>query len=428
MHSFDCSLKTQGSAWRGHIVAFSILFCAAILTSFDWGYWARYVLALGGILGLVSLFDRGASHSPLVYKWVVLLLGVHVASAISSLFFVPFNWSWFFQVILFCLIIIYVNSITPVLLDLRDRGFFSLFFQIFLGIAVFQLFWAGFYEVKQSFISALSSTELISSTRSVFSTASEELFGITKEQLGANLAFLLLLSWSKLRRSVRVFSLLFIPIYIVSVNIRVVIIGLIGCLVLLTLLRPSSARIRLYCFLVVFVAVIVFIIVNIASIEDILNANGRFIVPIFKSIDFWSKPFGVGYGNYYASIKAGCWDSVYVNEEYAVMVRALQSGFEKALVDGLYPLAESNLVLIAVSFGVIGTMLYALFFIYIQLRAIVTWSVMGECHRTGYTVLMFLFIAGLFQDYFSLHFIWLVTAFAISFFFYGVGGGQVQGI
>lgn len=221
---------------------------------------------------------------------------------------------------------------------------------------------------------------------------------------------LFLLIYHKDRFSRRTFAALLIAMVFLALmtGSRSALLGIVTVLVLMTLMSVKTTTLRLSIFVSIIVVGMAFVISNSAEFERYTNYSGRYYVPVLTSSDFWANPFGIGRGNYVEAAKKGIYEVDVGNVNFSYVNN-------KGLGENqLFPVAESDLLLLSIELGWLFYVVYLLFLSWVVLGLLTGGKRWSARHRTGVYLLVYLFSAGISQDFWNNPISWILYPLAIA--------------
>ncbi len=184
---------------------------------------------------------------------------------------------------------------------------------------------------------------------------------------------------------------------------------LLGLVAVALLYRIRNLPTRMLWFTAAVVIGLAVFAVNFSHFNDILLADGRYFAPVLSSKEFWSRPVGVGYGNYHKAMMRGLYgENPYSQYACSWIHTDMASQYE------MYPVAESDWLQVAVCYGWAITLVLLLILARTGWRHLAHYSRRSVPQRTGLYLLVFLVAAGTVQDFLNVQVSWAFYALAVS--------------
>lgn len=354
---------------------------------------SRSILMIGLVGLLLLLFDRGY-----LKKGMLSLIGtIGFFNTLSTLSQVPvlgfkFNASWFFQVFLWCGIIVIgfnavsrgfsLKSLKPALLLIA----FMALVHLLVGYAV-----SGYSG--RTFLSV--SWFMHESYHFVNRTGR---FGFDKVGLVFLFHSLLILLWPWLERHWRFILAILAVSYPLILGSKTALLGLAvigGCLLIYT--RHTYAA-RIMTLLFILPATVSTLALFWVPISKFALMKGRYLAPVFSSTEFYKYPFGFGAGQY-THVARNNLLQVSLHHEPLLLMSKIHSGRYEGHAYGLYPAAESDILWFGVSFGWVFLALMLCFFSYLVFRYVIIQKSSKPENSTSAFLVIYFIASGLFQDH-----------------------------
>lgn len=383
----------------------ALLLCC-VLMAFVWGattlYYVVFLAGLGGAWHIAA----GRKIKRWQFAWVLLLFVANIFSAMSGQLLgeIPFNWSWIIQMLLFPLILLGID-------DLKNKWptYFDRQLKLMLFLSLFILImqqYTGIVEMGLTHLQSLKS--LFVSDSYTYANVAREKFGLMKSVISfvATVLFLSIRHKFTIRQQVLMF--IFILFSTLTVGAKANLVGVLALVLIFFISRLSMTWHKVVGLIFIVFVVAIPIIVFFDELYMLSIYDGRYLLPVLMSHDFWSLPFGVGMGNY---VYAASTNLISVTTLGAFSIKIPETMHDAY---SLYPVAESDILLLSVSFGWI---FYAIYIGYI-LRIIYRYVFTNACHNLyfgrGAELMIYLFFAGFFQDFFNVHTYWVFWAISVS--------------
>lgn len=399
----------MGGSIRHDKIGYSILIfltlLIGVLRSFTWGENSTYFNYLLAVLMLSLLLITRVQNKKLLIG-IVIFLGCNVASVLSGVLTtsLPINWSWVIQVSLIPFIYL---SIKKLLTNYRLE--FVKISKFFLYIVViFQLIIIVVAVSQYSLKDVFSLKFIFSNEQRNFVQSIKDVIGLDKTLmplLGVFL-FLFVSSFEKIKFHKIIFSITLA--YVLIVGSKSVAFGFVVYFVIRCFLEVKNTLFRVTTFSFAVAIIFYVFVLNLDIFNAIMILDGRYFIPVFYSEDFWSRPFGVGMGNYTLA--------AYANE-IIVDTKGLFTPvwIHTDMVDkfDMFPIAESDLLLFTVSFGWLPSLLAILYIIWVFIEFIFGLGSKSKMQVNGFLLFVFLLFSGVFQDFLSMQFIWILYSLTL---------------
>ncbi|RPA38320.1 hypothetical protein [Shewanella frigidimarina] len=311
-----------------------------------------------------------------------------------------FNISWFIQISLLSLFIIFLpTSIQKVNFETH-----KLFCKYTLFILSFIMLFVSMYTllligVDNIFDQASSYTRLSVITNQ---------FGLFKFIIPLISLTFYLISYEYLTRNAKVFCILSFTIFMLVVLVKTIIISLIVIFIIFLISKIKYRllkRLTLLVFLLFF-SLIFIIYFDVISLLGVIN--GRYILPIITSLDFLDYPFGFGFGNYSDVMDLMLINLNYSGEYNSDLVRFLGLKHGQA-----FNTSESDILQFGISFGFIFLIIYFLYIIHLVFRIV-------DNNMINLPLLACLSIltSGFYQDYSQNIMCWILFSYLLGLSLY----------
>jgi len=393
-------------------IIFSLFFLISLLSVFSWfqgGSKVLYPIFL--CLIIEAIREKMLNKKILLFSLAALV--IHILSFFTSTLFysLPFNYSWFIQGILLILLIpsgIVVIKNPDNFKEFKNIG--KVFYWITLACGIFGAY-QGISNDGINWILNGYSQEFS------YSFVSSMDIGIIKQTYPFYLNLLFLLLWKDLPKKKLIPLLIVDFLLLLLFGSRTILFSMVIILIVIaintTIKNLNKRKIVLGSFGLSF---LVFFYIFKEEIYQITTSSGRFIFQLFTSETFWTRPFGVGLGNFTKSVDLGVWDNIKIdNLSSQTIVRLLQNtDLATATSHSLFPIAESDLILIGVSFG------FLVFLIWVWLGAkyirkfLIINTPIGKPYHSSLLIFIFIFLSGFLNDYLSFLPTWLFLSIAIN--------------
>lgn len=148
-------------------------------------------------------------------------------------------------------------------------------------------------------------------------------------------------------------------------------------------------------------------------IEQVTISSGRYLLPVFTSIDFYKKPFGFGPGNY-TYIAENDLLNINLTTTPVLLIFRSNEGIYDGNPYGLFPASESNWLWFGISFGWIFLLFIGTTFFFLLYKVVIKKSIQCPEVTVSTYLLIYLFFSGLAQDHIYNHSSWIIISFCIS--------------
>lgn len=382
------------------------LLLSCVLMSFVWGartlYFIMFCAFIWGVLHIVSM----QKVMKWQIQWAVIITGANLLSAISGdvIGQIPYNWSWIVQILLLPLILIGIDYLLKKNTEYFNRQLKNMFVLSLFILVIQQI--VGIVEMGISHI--LSFKSLFFTDSYTYANVASVKLGLMKSIISFVATLLFISIRDRYTTKKQVLLLLFIFLSTLTVGAKANLIGILflGLIVFISRLAKKSHKVIVVVCILFGVTLIFssyFYEMYIYSIYD-----GRYLMPVFMSTDFWRMPFGVGAGNY---VDAASSNLISV-ETFGMIPVAIPETMNNPY--SLYPVAESDILLLSVSFGWVFYFIYVFYVLRIIYRYVFNNAWHGICFGRGAELMIYLFFVGFFQDFFNVHTYWVFLAISLS--------------
>ena len=385
-------------------------FCALFLLftcSFVWGSFAAKAYFAIAVLCLLYL---GLCRSPLSVSLVVGLgIPIVIINTVSTLSGnqlcgLPLNYSWWVQVLLHATILVMIEAIVR-----QDFDQFRRICLFCLKCSCIPLIAFAMYRYRHWAPDLLLSLEVQHALSYRMVGEMSRSLGLEKQMFPWFASCLTLLALPVMGKLERIGLPTIVIVFVWFVRTKAVMAGLVVVGVLYAV-RHFRYRLAI-CTLLCLVAA-VGVLTHFEAVNEILIGEGRFLFPVLTSAEFWRMPMGCGMGNYGHAILAGAYgDNRYAHFVDSRMYDALDVHLS---IQELYPVAESDVLVIGAAFGWLGGGIIVVLFVRALFSALARYDSLTDTQKTGMYLLGFLFGASLFQDWFLGPFGWFFYSVAIG--------------
>ena len=390
------------------VCTLSIFFCS----SFVWFPLTGKAYFLVAILCLFYLGqNRRALSSMGVAQLGIPLVAISTVSCLSGVLAagMPLVLSWHIQLVLHAAIFLVVEALVR-------HGYedFQTVCLLFVKYGCIPLIVVALYMYRGWIPEILFSTE-ISHPRSYYLVAlMNQSFGLQKQTFPWFASCLGLIALPRMRNWERFIIAGVLLFFVWVVRTKTVMLGLFA-VAFFYLLSKQPHRL-LWCFVYI-AAGIAGVIICFDLVNATLIEQGRYVFPVLCSPDFWKVPAGTGMGNYTTAVLSG----VYGDNSFVEFVneRMMQALDVPVWNHELYPVPESDLLVVAVAFGWLGGGLILLKLAHVALSAIAGYDDLAQSQKSGLFLLVFLVGASITQDWLLGPAGWFFYSFALCAVLYG---------
>jgi len=202
--------------------------------------------------------------------------------------------------------------------------------------------------------------------------------------------------------SYRWIALIGIALFLLQIfsGVKSVLFGSLMVLLVISL-RKINTLYRMPTVILLIITIVSFFKTKSESINEIMIFQGRYFEPVFSSVDFWRSPLGFGMGNYY---QTAIQNKIIVDTHGYFASTWRNSGMSQF---GMLPVPESDLLLFAVSYGWIFTLITLLFAITYLRKYVGNNNTRNLSYHALNVLGVFILFSGIFQDWFYTQFTWL---------------------
>ena len=377
---------------------------AGFLMCFTWGiksYWIIYLTTIG--FAGYSLIKRSIEKRDIIC--IAILEIFNIVITINYVFFenIAFNRSWFVQASIIPLLLISVRAIQRQGSEFLQKAaqyylyflcipttLFAFFFNIYVYEGLPNLFTGGLM-MEQTYHFVLPSFKTL---------------GIMKCVFPWFMTILAIISRGK-----RYYIWGYIIFYTTITGTKTVQIAMFGLLFLALILYANSQKKRLLILLSGITGSLAVVIYKFKLINDICLYDGRYFAPIFTSKGFWTRPLGIGLGNYYQAMLDGLY-GVNSFKQFATSWKHT----EMTSPHNMFPISESDFLLLPVCFGYLAMAIILAIIIKKIFSSIMDMNIKKHPERLmALYLLVFLLCNSVFQDTFNIQVSWFFYTIAFCF-------------
>ncbi len=338
---------------------------------------------------------------------IMLLFGVVSAINGAILFGIPLHYSWIMQSVFLPVVFTGVWWLQANYKESVDKLFKFLIY-ICLAMVVIQML----YGLKaEGFVLYDIVMDKTMGPTYKFAAATTKSIGLMKGVLPWFTFALLIYHRDKVSSTTYRFLFLFLIVGALLVGARATLVGVGVVGILQLLMRVRSVSFRVLFFGIIAITVVSGLMLNLSGFEELTNYSGRYFVPLFTSSDFYESPLGVGKGNYTTAADMGVYDvdAGFINPS---LVRTHDLN-----PDYLFPAAESDVILFGVEYGWLFLVIFIFFISMVVVHFLIDGLKWNAERQTGAYLVIYLFSAGIFQDFFNNQISWIMYPIALSLLF-----------
>jgi len=387
-----------------------LLLLSSVFMSFVWGaqtlYYVVFFAALWG--GIYVMIANKLKKNHIIACAVFIFASLLSALSGRLVGDIPFNWSWISQMLLFPFVILGIRY-----LHLKHFDFFEGQLKLMFYVALAVLLTQQCVNIWGYGISHL----LLLSDPASFMRGAYYYHNIAAQEIGLLksiipfVAFLFFLSTRhRFQRGIQICMFIFILLSTLLVAAKANLIGILILCIVWGAAKINSIWLKGGFVFVILISLFLMTVLYYEDLTEYSIYNGRYLLPVIMSPDFWGLPFGVGMGNY---VYAASINLIEVNTNGVLPVFFPVSMYSST---SLFPIAESDVLLLSVSFGWFFYIAYLMFISVVIYKYMFTRAIYSPCYKRGAELIVYLFFVGLYQDFFNVHTYWVFFAVAISCF------------
>ena len=363
------------------------------------GFYADYKIHYVTIcFSLFSLFFLSNKiEKEFILMSMLILIFNFCSQLIGGYFYLgSFNTNWFLQIGIFSILFLTVPCVVK---NLNFYYHVKIYKTLLLIISVIMFLCAIYVLLSDGISNIFNIKASYARLYIIYST-----FGLLKFIIPLFFIVSYFFVFSFLRKKEKIFYGLSFFIFMLVVQVKTVFLSIliVALIFLIRMINNKNIRLLFFC-LLFFIAIFLFVY-KYQEIAELSVYNGRYIFPIITSVDYFSYPFGFGFGNYSDVMKSMMINLNYSGEYNSELISVLNLGYGEA-----FNTSESDILQFGVSFGFIFLVLYFYFIIRLSIQTILSnkLSILNVC------VLLLLY-SGFYQDYSQNIVYWLFFIYTYS--------------
>ncbi|NQU26533.1 MAG: hypothetical protein HQ567_35060 [Candidatus Nealsonbacteria bacterium] len=375
-----------------------ILLLAGYLMCFSWGVSAYYAV-FGVIVAYMYRTRYLFATSPILGKLIVFALLVNLITTANYCLLEDFdlNTSWFLQLSLVPFILCFTQYV--VRYDFPHFQKACLLFLLCLCLPTALIAFLINWYSNPAGLSFLLTEGIITGEVYSFVRSAHVQLGLFKSTLPWLMCCLTILSSPLLTRRQSTLCFLCVLSYTFVTGSKSTLLGL---AVVLCVYAVCRFRTRVALFLLLLCANVLILAANFDYFNEICLYDGRYFAPVFSSEGFWSRPLGIGYGNYVEGMRRG----VFGENPFDTYACSWIHTEMDSMYD-MYVVAESDVLGFSVSFGWVAFAVLVFLAIRIIAHNLSHYEQKNSLQKVGFYLFLFLIGSGLTQDYFNVPISWL---------------------
>lgn len=392
------------------------LLLSSYLLAFSWVQQAYYLIFIMSVYAILQALNHGTIPRKYCYAIVFVFFATLISSGSGLLMGLAPKYSWIIQfnlIPLIALCVFYVYRRNVEIFFIYGKRIFILCVATQALQFIINLYYYGGAHF-------LSYENILFGDVYNFANISAEKIGLMKGVIPWLAILFYFLSKDQFTKKQSVILFTLSAAFALTVGAKTTLIGIAFVVLFEIICSIKKYKSRIATYYIVLAAIALLIEYFSKELNQITIFNGRYFGPVFTSIDFWSSPFGVGVGNYTDAAKidlykidtSGYFATIWIHSE------DMSDQFS------WFPVAESDIILLAVTFGWFNYLIILLFIFNCIHKFIKNYHTKNVEQVKGFQIFIFLICSGIFQDWINVqaYYVFLGLAFSLMY------GGAISSV